>query len=469
MNSKLILLLIFFTCTLYNIQSTLTIYNNKNIKIKNLLERFFLFNKIHEGNFWGEDPNNKGNIKQIKLKLKIDEMVKNPEQMNLFFKNAFIVSAENKKITTEVVAKKVPVYCAELEMDNKPKYFIPFKKLLYPDSKENDKIETFNGSCVVFPAGITPYWEWDENELREQGEIGIVFSNGVNFESDQTADYKNFNGKNKKQLLKEFIDNIARALIAAAHTLTTSQRKKICNLKIPAFGLGQFANYYDDKSQLAKMYLNAIYEALKNESTDMTWHVEFFNFTELKEYKEAFDKINHANNNFKNITLTHYGKKKNLFNKDNTTKKITNINKSDYLTVFCHAGDAHSFLGNGGYADNSLERVLIGYDNNHYLNAIHLLNLFLPEIMGARLPEIQLFEQVELMEVRLPEIQLFEHVELFEKENDDLNIGNNIFFSLLLMSGLTTIIIIAYQSKAIINLISNHFYFNQLLSFMQNK
>jgi hypothetical protein len=51
------------------------------------------------------------------------------------------------------------------------------------------------------------------------------------------------------------------------------------------------------------------------------------------------------------------------------------------------AGDVHSYIGNGGYPDHSLERFYLGYGNENFLTPFHLLNLVLPAFADRSYPK----------------------------------------------------------------------------------
>ena len=119
----------------------------------------------------------------------------------------------------------------------------------------------------MFPATLTPCFSYDPIRLEgpiKKPDIGIIFCNGVNFETKDTADFKKFN--NDLVQLEKHIRKIAHCIVQAAYQLTKKANKTICNLKIPKIGLGQFAKKYQNKKALILCYLHNIQIALYSNS-----------------------------------------------------------------------------------------------------------------------------------------------------------------------------------------------------------
>ena len=399
-----------FLCILvisFSINCQIHIYQNTDQDLsENILDRFNLFNEIHVDGFWnwkdrlrnGEHYNH--SPKQKALKGEIDSLVKDQTFLKSFLKKAFVVSSESDTTVLDSLALRVPVYDDTITYNKfMQEPLKQFRTLLYPNYKYPDEITIFNKSHIVLPAGVTPYWSWDANELRKQGEIGIVFSNGFNLESIEMCNYHNFNEEDKKKELQEFIDNLALCLVTAAYKLTKDQGKEVCQLKIPVFEWTVSKDYSERvshpdlhiiedelRTNLAKLHVNAIYDALKKDKfNDLKWYVEFFTITDHDYYDCVCEEI--INNNI--LTNIKYSDMNYLFNKDtcyfneNYMKQNANNN---YFTVFACTCGPHSFLGNGGYnSGDKCEKRLIGrVFNDDYLNAIHLLNLFLPDIAFSK-------------------------------------------------------------------------------------
>lgn len=116
-----------------------------------------------------------------------------------------------------------------------------------------------------------------------------------------------------------------------------------------------------------------------------------FNFDDDNVYKENWNNYFKDKNN-ENCRYTLNDKNISIFQK---TKQIDN----DTLTVIAHAGDQHSFLGNGCYNDDSAERFLAGYQNFDYLTPVHLLNLFLADIAFTDEEIINLSQSNDKLEI----------------------------------------------------------------------
>jgi hypothetical protein len=260
-----------------------------------------------------------------------------------------------------------------------------FHDLLYNDYKEDDE-EIYNEPIIAFAAALTPCWKYnkDTKELEKEQEIGVIFSNGVNFESKNTPDFKTFFGVENKNALIKHIQEITDCLIDSAYKLMSDNNYTSCNLRIPALGLSTFAKEYEDKEELAKIYLNAIFKSLQRHTNKyISFYVDFFNYDGTPGYDKAY-KENAFKNKATNI-FTDLHIKKSIFDKNTKHRGLKDNNELDLskiLTIIAHAGDPHSFLGNGGYKDPTLERCLVGYENKDFLTAIHLVNLLLDKIIN---------------------------------------------------------------------------------------
>ena len=393
MKNIIYIFLIWILVISFSLNCQIHIYENSDIDIyfqeENILKRLNLFNKIHNNDFWHTTNSNK----QKALKGEIDFLVKDQTFLKSFLKKAFVVSPENEKTVLNSLALR------ELHEDTKKH----FRTLLYPNYEYRDEIKAFNEPHIVFPAGVTPYWSYDKNtnELTEQDEIGIIFGYEYYCENMVAGNYNNLN----EEKLKKFIENIALCLVTAAYKLTKNQvNKQACQLKIPMFGLRQYSDDSEEKiNQRAYLYVEAIYEALKKKNfNNLEWYVEFFKHSygtnKTLCYENSYmriieqfqkEKNQEENNYIKNINIT-YCTEGNVFDKDTcifNEKYMKQEVQNNYFTVFFYPDDPNSYLGT---ESNELKYRLIGLDNYHYLNVIHLLNILLPDIAFSKNKQAEL-------------------------------------------------------------------------------
>ncbi len=346
-------LLVILILNLQNILMTLSIIENKNKEIpENILQRWNEFNNTYYNDFFGQ---NSGGTKQHTYFTELEKIIKDENHLKIkdILDSLFIATTEKPIDVYKSLLLRVPIYYGKIVNESFEKEaFLNFRKLSFDDNPYGKEIKTFNQSHIVFPAGISPYWQWNEKEetLLEQGVCGFIFSNGVNFESTSTIDYKNF--INNKEKLKEQINNIGDCLIFAAIELAKRKNTaKNYNLRIPAFGLTCFATEYTNKRELASMYLSSIKSALLKHITadTKTWYIDFFEYKDIEGYKEAFEtifttkKINDLTTH--NIHVKHWYKMLTLdpsiYNKNNCQNSSA---FNDTFIIFAHAGDPYSLI-----------------------------------------------------------------------------------------------------------------------------
>jgi hypothetical protein len=220
--------------------NTIWIHQNKNAQIPtNLKTRFEYWQSIYNNYIYtphcdyydfSKDPyHNKD--KQDALKTLVAHQLcydnKNNKffsenNLNLLLTKALIVTNQDKEQTFTAIAQKVPCYNGTNENWRNlysTEALSKFRELLYHNVTYDNNTETkfLQSSPIVFPASITPCWSWDKDsqQLVKKENIGIIFCNGVNFETQNTADYKTFNNNIDK--LKEHINTIALCMITAAY------------------------------------------------------------------------------------------------------------------------------------------------------------------------------------------------------------------------------------------------------------
>jgi len=434
----------------------ITIFQNPNkILPSNIPDRFKHWTEIYGDNIYtafgniykNETEKNKQEALKKKIVATIEEEMR-PTLTNLF-NNAFIISAEDKKTTLESLLQKIPVYNGDgalSKLHYNQEAYESFRKSInpqYPYTAADQETKFLLSSPIVFPAALTPCWSWntDTKKLQDEDAIGIIFCNGVNFESNKTADYKKFI-KNETEL-KNRIEIITQCIVKAANKLTKDAKKTTCNLKIPKIGLGQFAKNYPDnkKTLLTDFYLKSISQALKEQVTadrNISWNVEFFNFDNNNNYTKSYNYI-FVDQNKENQKFTLNGNNISMFKKSKQ-------NHDNSLTVIAHCGDQHALLGNRCYNDESAEQYLAGFNNLDYLTPIHLLNLFLTEIAFDNEERNTLLRKEEKEEKK--EEEIIPQNTFFSNINNHYFIGGGVVLVIFL-----TTLLIHYKTDFFKNLI----------------
>jgi len=366
-----------------NPKHLITFYGEKD---KNIDDTTF---KEH---YYNRDPN--ANIKQPLLLEKILEIIENPQIWNDIVDNCSIIYPEkyDYEEVKNMFQLKAPTYInAKARNRNRELIDNLWDCFLEEDVIKNNKINnnTYNKSTIpAFISGLFPWFKFNGQKkklIEEEDKLGIIFAHAVNFESRDTLDYKNYLdqsgniNKNKSNDLQEYIQNITDTIIYSGIELTKKGKKEICYLRIPAIGLGAFKKEYSEqKTSLESLYLEAFKQSLIKynqlaENNNIQIYIDFFNFANISQYSKAYQEIFKEFSN----TTSLFGNGCSVFDSRHTSKNVTGDKKERVQTIIVHAGDAHSYLGNRGYYDRSLERCLLGYMNNDYLTPAHTLNLLL--------------------------------------------------------------------------------------------
>jgi hypothetical protein len=342
-----------------------------------------------------EKPQNKQDTFAAEINTIINKL--DTDTLSILLKNALIVTTEQQEIMHQAIVQKIPYYNGHILISKtiyKKDKLSQFRQLLYPGVEYNQTTETkfLESSRIVFPATITPCWSWDNNskKLIQKDNIGIVFCNGVNFSTTKTADYTKFAENTKELDIQIFL--ITSYIVEAPYQLTKKANKTVCNLKIPKIGLGEFAKCYSNKKQLTDLYIKNIHQELFNISakdTTFSWLLEFFNYDNNQNYNEIIKKYftpSNAKKFFWKI-LVYYKSSYSIFKQMEETDMTKNffnaLKDKNHLTVIAHSSNQHAFLGGMGYNDTApLDKQLAGHNNDDYLTAIHLFNLFMPEVLN---------------------------------------------------------------------------------------
>jgi hypothetical protein len=401
----------------------LNIYNRR-VKIKDKDEKY-------NATFFGTNDNNNtkpfyayyksqsqdayADRKQIQLERKISDIIKSEENFRKIIDNTQIVYPSSNRFdeVKEMYTLKVPIYIGGgVHLPRETKFY----RLIWNEEMKNKGYDIYTKPTIpAFPSGLFPWYYYD-NEARKLEEkpdnqlLGIIFAHGVNFESEKTPDYKNF--LDTKGILKEdkandlqtYIQEITDTIIYSALILTQKANKKICYLRIPKMGLGQFLKKLpnDKKDTMIELYLSAFKNSLikyHEKFLGIGIYADFFNYNNDQNYSKIYNSI--FDNNFitKNEKIIpRCDPNGDIFKKDLINAELTTMNQNDIQTVILHAGDAHAFLGNGGYYDASLERALLGFHNNDYLSPAHILNIILGDFFRSEEARIKTKEGQAIIE-----------------------------------------------------------------------
>lgn len=443
--------------------SILTIQES-DIPAKDIRNKTFnSFNKIYDNKnvpFWGQtEKTTYNNPKQIEIFEKIKTCVNEDARIKEILKNAQLIYPNhyNKNNVKKMNQMRVPVYYGYVHTKKDSEHY----ENVWGEELSKDEIsETWQKKTIpAFYSGLFPWYYYTENNntLHQYPDklLGIVFSNGVNFETNKTIDFKRYlenNGtrKEKEKInLEKYMQEIADNIVYSGITLTKKIKKTKCYFRMPKIGLRCFCRAFQEpKAVLIKLYLTAYYNALKKyciDNTDMQIHIDFFEFDGHKDadYKTTYESI--FNNQNKPNNLTHNFFSGNIF--EGTLGNQTIMQDPDYQTIIPHAGDSHSFLGNGGIYDESLEQKLIGFENDAFLTPAHLLNLFFGKFFKDELDNPRLAETEKQKQYRIAEEKKEEELAAAEKE-EQIKIEKRIFYLKIFVS-MIILITIYYNKKYI--------------------
>jgi hypothetical protein len=256
-----------------------------------------------------------------------------------------------KKQILESLVYRFPVYMGEKLLDwmTIPNMLKQFPYLHNETDATNDIIYTL-GSLI-------PCYEKGSDKIRL---IGMLHTWGVNFEKNTSPDYKKMvhDGIVDLLLYRQRVREMFATIFKASHKLRFTGPYE---LRIPALGLGAYLSGLKNGAEKNKCK-NIFMEELLDASTKL-------NDSNCKVYFCDLDRNNYDLLPSSNTTVMY---KNNLLTITNTDPDVIIVN----------AWDSHSFIGNGGSQDNTIDGM-IGAGINRYIEcAAYAQNpFFVPQML----------------------------------------------------------------------------------------
>ena len=200
--------------------------------------------------------------------------------------------------------------------------------------------------------------------------IGVVHPWGINLESTDTYDYKQYVTTNGRFGVKKYEKTLYKMFLSIIHgairLLESTPDKNKVHLRLPFIGLGAYISTLDnEQKQVARRaFGDSLDFALKTYET-------------LKEQIDVYlldydDTIRNFSTDHSNLHILHGG---DMFEFDD---------EIDDLVVLTNAFDSNSFIGNGGMRDPTIDGFLVAGKGSGRMapNSSYLHNpFFVPEIM----------------------------------------------------------------------------------------
>ena len=256
-----------------------------------------------------------------------------------------------KKQIVESLIHRFPVYMGKklLSWMNSDKMLKHFPYLRNESDDANHIIYTL-GSFV-------PSYQTGSDNIRL---IGMLHTWGVNFEKDESPDYKKMvhDGIVDRDGYRQRVRDMFSTIFKASRKLRFKGRYE---LRIPALGLGAYLSGLKSENEKNKCK-NIFMEELLSASMKMNDGNGTVYFCDLN--RDNYSRL--PSNN----TVVKY---------KNDLLKITN---TDPDVIIVNAWDSHSFIGNGGSRDNTIDGM-IGAGINRYIEcAAYAQNpFFIPEMV----------------------------------------------------------------------------------------
>lgn len=282
-------------------------------------------------------------------------IVDNPIELNYLVDNTFVFRSPkfNDEDVQEHLSNRIPAYYGKtMKQFYREERFMELldgdtdKRLVKLDSRESP-IYTVCGPMMT--PGI-------------KNDFCAVHSWGLNFESKETLDYRTYisdcgSKLKNKDILRQRMEEMLKCIFKASDYF---HKGKYHELRIPYIGLGCYLsgiNSNEIRDELKKLFFTLLKD-ITNKYTNMSVVI----CNPDQSYNNEILKIENSyeNNNYFNFQT-------NLFE------------LSPVRTTWVNAWDTHSFIGNGGSFDNSIDGWFVSGTNinTKYNNASYLHNIIL--------------------------------------------------------------------------------------------
>jgi hypothetical protein len=322
---------------------------------------------------------------------KIEELMKSQNDLIFIAKNFKIIfkNKYQKKDVEEMYRLKDScsiginkIEKRETSLSREAKRF--FQATHFKGKQSRQSNEIFQGPALpAFGCGILPCFQFDQekNSISQRNDfpyIGLIFAYAPDLRksSDNNClneDYEYFKegeGLNWKKL-KDYMIDVTDTLFYSAMTMTQQRTLGICYMRVPMIGIGVFCPSRH-KKQVARIYFEAYKKSLEkfsSEYSDMVFYLDFFDFRE--DVRDMYQAVFVEEKKYH----TKYYYKESVFNLNIINPELKE-RLNEVFCIQCMASDGRSFWNQNGIPDVSLERVMMGYDNDHALIPGCIANYF---------------------------------------------------------------------------------------------
>jgi len=281
-------------------------------------------------------------------------IIDSPEKINYLLDSTFIVKSDRYKDSDikEHLSKRIPVYYGEV----KDSYYneLKFNNLLGGITANRLEImDRFNPIYVVCGPMMT---------LNRELDFCGIHCWGLNFETKTTRDYIRYISEDGSKLMNieelewRLSDTIKSIFVASKNF----HKGKYHELRIPYIGLGCYLSGISNF--MIKDLIKRLFFRLLKEETNSNRNINVV----ICNPEQSFNKTI--------LDIEDKYEDNNYFNFDNNLFKLSIVR-----TSWVNAWDSHSFIGNGGSQDNSIDGWFVSglCPNNKIENASYLHNIVL--------------------------------------------------------------------------------------------
>jgi hypothetical protein len=326
---------------------------------------------IYTNDFYG-DPDHQAYVEHV---------FKTIHTNSLAPRTRVFIPSTQKGTTTQLIRAlkyRIPVYYGQTREDlfswEKVNHHLGYTKEHIPN---NLKIISDTRFLISGPAKIMPL---SPNE--DSVEVIISHIWGVNLESDTTADYHTLVAHEPSWNFDKYYDRqveLFRLIIQSSVFTMNNEGRSGVDIQMPLIGAGCFlrALSTNDQGKCLVQIIRALFTVVNEIPHSVRLTLCVFNPNEFSNWLvPALQNKAAANPHFVVATGSSYG---------NVMNNVPDPKKTGRTSVVINAWDTHSFIGNGGNGDPSVDGMIVanaGNYNNHFRNTSLLHNVaFNPHLL----------------------------------------------------------------------------------------
>lgn len=276
---------------------------------------------------------------------------------------ARVVVLRRSRPTVDEVTKRIPVYFGRTMSD----WFSDdsMKAITGATAAEVEATPRTNPFCIVGRARV----------FGTRAYITVVHGWALNFETNSTDDFVKYNQRLRSgpELALSELARRARLWVGAA--AKTVEDGQAVHMRAPAMGLGAYTQALgEERKQILKRLTITAFAAAAAEFPNVT--VEMMNFGGIFTGVTPPEYISPPPVDFRTVRNLRIGPETNLFASERRTDKDGNIVTPFGRLVLLNAYDSHSFIGNGGRNDATIDGWMVaGFGPNDAMkNSSYLHN-----------------------------------------------------------------------------------------------